>query len=126
MAEGAVVVAQEEASRLRDALARAQAEGQSRGAAAEAQAAEATRRRAELEAALVAEREKLADARESFAHHAPHRVPHRRSQSPSEEGRRPARTPGAEIPGSPLESPSHAGPATQAAVSPSNSGPARR
>jgi hypothetical protein len=35
---------------------------------------------------------------------ATHRVLHRRSQSPSEEGGRPARTPGAEVPGSHLES----------------------
>ena len=131
MAEGAAVVAQAEASRLRDALACALAEEQSRGVAAEAQAAESTQRRVELEAALVAEREALAEARASFVHHAPHRVPHRRSHSLGEAVGSPALSPGAEVPGSDFqldfESPSYAGPAThEAAVSPSYSGPARR
>ena len=131
MAEGAAVVAQAEASRLRDALACALAEEQSRGVAAEAQAAESTQRRVELEAALVAEREAVAEARASFVHHAPHRVPHRRSHSLGEAVGSPALSPGAEVPGSDFqlgfESPSYAGPAThEAAVSPSYSGPARR
>ena len=129
MAEGAAVVAQAEASRLRDALACALAEQHSRGVAAEAQAAESARRGEELEAALVAERGALAEARASFAHHAPHRIPHRRSHSLGEEVGSPALSHGAEVPGSDfqldLESP-NAGPATHEAVSPSYSGPARR
>jgi len=112
MAEGAAVVAQAEASRLRAALA----EAHSRGEVAEAQAVESTQQRQALEDALV-------EARASFARHAPHRIPHRRSQSLGSEIGSPALVPGVEVQ---FESPSYSGPATQAAVSPSYSGPARR
>ena len=106
------MVAQAEASRLRAALA----EAHSRGEVAEAQAVESTQQRQALEDALV-------EARASFARHAPHRIPHRRSQSLGSEIGSPALVPGVEVQ---FESPSYSGPATQAAVSPSYSGPARR
>ena len=130
MAEGAAVVAQAEASRLRDALACALAEEHARGVAAEAQAAASTQQRQELEAALVGEREALEEARASFAQHAPHRIPHRRLHSLIEEIGSPSLSPEAEVPGPDFqldfESPGYAGPATHEAVSPSYSGPARR